>query len=367
MNMRLFKRWLVRFAAVLAILFTLDMAWATEIGKKPHALHLVSVGITNAQGQDPLKATKKDALDVEKWAKGQQSRLFQQVHTQPLTDNEATRANILVSLRALEGQVGKDDYTILYMSAHGGKNPMTNEYVFAAFDGLVKWTEIHDVLRGLPGTKIIILDTCQAGAIFRSDSVIVYSACLANQSSKDGATADGNSLFTLYLLEALNGQADLNHNGVVSLAELAAYVSGKLEERSQELPLARQQHSTLYRPENIPDALPLARVAPAKVIVNVAPAPGPQVNPAVAPALAGTTWVGKETQGDLRFEFKPDGTVIMVDGVTPQPVRGHWTLQGNEVTIRFANCVYRGQVNGDRMTGRGVLDQDTWGFEVTRK
>jgi hypothetical protein len=294
-------------------------------------------------------------------------QVVQQVHTQPLTDNQATRANILRRLRALDGQVQQDDYTILYMSAHGGKNPMTNEYVFAAYDGYVKWTEIHDALRRLPGTKIIILDTCQAGAIFRSDSVIVYSACLANQSSKDGATADGNSLFTLYLLEALNGQADLNHNGVVSLAEVAAYVSGKLEDRTRELPVAGQQHSTLYRPENIPDALPLAQVAPANASALVRLAPAPQVNQAVTPVLAGTTWVGKEAQRDLRFEFKPDGTVIMVDAVTPHPVRGHWTVQGNQATITFANCVYRGKINGVRMTGHGALAQNTWGFEVSKK
>jgi hypothetical protein len=76
MNMRLFKCWPVSLAAVLAISFYLDAARAMEIGTKPHALHLVSVGITNAQNQGPLKATRKDALDMEKWAKRQQSRLF---------------------------------------------------------------------------------------------------------------------------------------------------------------------------------------------------------------------------------------------------------------------------------------------------
>ena len=68
--------------------------------------------------------------------------------------------------------------------------------------------------------------------------------------------------------------------------------------------------------------------------------------------LTGTTWQGSENLpgfGVLTFEFREKGAVTMRDarGV----VGGKWTRDGSNVIITFANCEYRGAVNGTVIEG----------------
>src|SRR5262249_38784383 len=58
--------------------------------------------------------------------------------------------------------------------------------------------------------------------------------------------------------------------------------------------------------------------------------------------------------GKLGFLFKANGKAFMVDETTRDPsyiLGGTWTQTGNQVEIRFGNCVYRGQLNGTALTG----------------
>jgi hypothetical protein len=87
--------------------------------------------------------------------------------------------------------------------------------------------------------------------------------------------------------------------------------------------------------------------------------------------ITGTTWRGTETLpgfGPLTFEFKKNGVAIMRDA--RDTVQGTWVRNGSEVTIRFANCEYRGTINGKTLTGTangaGVLMGRVWQFSVTR-
>jgi hypothetical protein len=355
--------------ASLGLFLALATARADGAGT-PRSLHMVSVGITNAHGQQPLQATRKDAVDMGKWASWQQGRLFRQVALDVLTNEDATRQNILSALRSLDGKVRPGDYTMLYMSAHGGRNHV-GEFTFCAYDGGIGWKDIHDALRSLPGTKIVILDTCQAGAIFRSDNLIVFSACLANQSSRDGSGPNGNSVCTKYLLEALYGKADMNQNGVISLAEAAAYVSGKLEIRCAGEPESRQQSCTLWRPVNVPDALPLSRLSTVNSTVTpnpVAPAVVVPVNLNVA-GLAGTAWTGSEnlgSYGKLTFRFAAGGRATMIDARST--VAGTFTINGNQVHITLPGIAsYRGTINGTTFAGHGSDNTRTWSFSVRQR
>ncbi len=88
-----------------------------------------------------------------------------------------------------------------------------------------------------------------------------------------------------------------------------------------------------------------------------------------------TTWRGSEQLlgfGPLTFEFKQKGVAVMTDA--KRVVKGTWTRNGSRVTIRFANCEYRGTIDGKVMTGTATgfgfgfrgLDGVAWPFEVTR-
>lgn len=95
--------------------------------------------------------------------------------------------------------------------------------------------------------------------------------------------------------------------------------------------------------------------------------------------LTNTTWHGTENLpgfGPLTFEFKKGNVVIMTDAAVALkgPVTGTWTRARSNVTLRFANCEYRGVISGNVMTGTaqftdlrfGRRDPQPWSFTVTR-
>jgi hypothetical protein len=87
--------------------------------------------------------------------------------------------------------------------------------------------------------------------------------------------------------------------------------------------------------------------------------------------ITNTTWRGNENLpgfGPLVFEFKSEGKAVMRDAKST--VHGTWTRNGSNVSIRFANCEYRGVINGRTMSGTAhgaaMLMGRTWQFNVTR-
>src|SRR5262249_3964452 len=134
--------------------------------------------------------------------------------------------------------------------------------------------------------KIVILDTCHAGATSQNEQLIVFSACLANQESHDGSSAAGNSIYTRFLLEGLYGKADFDKNGLVTVAEAAGYASAKLKHIYQQRAPKEQQFSTWSKPKNVSADLPLAKLS----------YPGLQVGNSSAPRLSGGALLGTEKQ-----------------------------------------------------------------------
>lgn len=126
----------------------------------------------------------------------------------------------------------------------------------------------------------------------------------------------------------------------------------------------------------------LARLAPyhayapaAFLVVAVIVGVGIAIFGAMRPSngLAGTTWQGSENLakfGYLSFDFRSNGDVVMTDAMrhVNGPVHGKWSQSGNEVTITFTNCVYRGTLQGRAITGTATSDRfgPMWSFTVSR-
>jgi hypothetical protein len=247
-------------ALVLTLALIGVAAPASRAETRTKSLYMVSVGITNARGHAVLKATAKDALDMAKWAQSQKDKLYGRVQVTTLTNEKATRQNIGRHLSGLESKAASGDYVIFYVSCHGGQNK-AGEYHFCAYDGDLMWGQIKAALRHVPGTKIVILDTCHAGAASGIEQLIVFAACQANQESHDGSSPSGNSTYTRFLLEGLYGKADFNKDGLVTLAEAAGYASGKLKHLYQNHVPKNQQFSLWYKPKGVSADLPLAKLS----------------------------------------------------------------------------------------------------------
>src|SRR5262245_3354626 len=256
-------------------------ATAQTTHKIPPNLTVLTIGVSRHKvpGND-LRHAAKDARDLAAALKAHEGKLFARVQTRTLTDAQATRQNIEEALDWLARQVTPSDYVVVFVAGHGNIDSL-GHYYFVPHDyepgrarTAVRWTLFHDTLSRLPGKRFLILDTCRSGGagglgapVAPADSLkglveqglITYAACMAGEFSQEGP-GDGpiqNGFFTFALIEALSGKADANGDGIITLAEIDAYVANRVKQISRD-----QQNPTMQRPWTLPSSLALGLVGP---------------------------------------------------------------------------------------------------------
>jgi hypothetical protein len=274
-------RWLILLASTLALgAVTVPAVWRIGAsrqapadradGRGPGDLYVLSVGVEpglTAKGKrDPYAG---DAWFVRQ-ALAQAEPLYATTHSRVLAGSRATRAGVLGALAWLGTSVGERDVAVLFFSAHGsiaprGMAPKEGYYLDLAGAGgpekdCVLWgSELNAALGTVRGRAVLLLDTCSAAAVIPADGpgarrAAVVASCGADESSSgQWKRADRpHGWFVIALCEALNGSADANGDGVVTLAEATSYLPARakgfygkqtavvsLREPLLELPLAR--------------------------------------------------------------------------------------------------------------------------------
>lgn len=170
----------------------------------------------------------------------QQSKHFDHVVVQSLTDAQATRAGILQTLADVREQIGESSLFVLTLSGHGLMNNL-GEYYFAPHDfdpeGTVSasglsWYDLEQEFKQAPGAVLVILDTCHSGSAIASgtrgallgamdrsidravrqlsaagvEGSIVLASSLSGQLSQERPDW-GHGALTLAILESLSGTA----------------------------------------------------------------------------------------------------------------------------------------------------------------
>lgn len=237
---------------LVAVLFSCfaSLGFAQAPASKPQ-LFMVPVGISTYK-VNPLVSPHKDAQDMAQLFKAQEGKLFSSVQANPLINEQATVANIYNALNWVKARATADSYTIVSLAGHGTNRNATGEFEFMAYDGKVRWSDLRAALKDVRGRVILILDSCHSGALESNGNVIVLSSSLAHQTSGE---TNQNGYFTQSLLEGLNGKADTNNDGTITLAEVYAYVSNRLVVISN-----GQQLCTFLPSPNTPGVLPLAQI-----------------------------------------------------------------------------------------------------------
>lgn len=155
-----------------------------------------------------------------------------------IKDKEATKQKILHAMETLFKKAKADDLVVFYFSGHGAPGMFCPHNVHGGKMGL--WhTEIKTLFKRCKAkTKLCIADACFAGSIKgRASSSQQASAASATSgsnviifmSSRDNEVSIENpnqytGIFTKYLLQGLQGNADSNKDGTVNAYELYAYV-----------------------------------------------------------------------------------------------------------------------------------------------
>jgi hypothetical protein len=141
---------------------------------------------------------------------------------------EATKSNILSSLKQVAAKVHSQDVLFVHIAAHGLDN---NGFIFAPYDypEYVNSSELINIIGHLPCTVIVLVDTCHSGAIVRDwnnkDNVLIITSCRAEEQSWGRDFID-------VVFEALD-RADLNNDGKICVGEVIKYVPDVLGQKTQ--------------------------------------------------------------------------------------------------------------------------------------
>lgn len=232
----------------------------------PH-LYVLSIGINEYPQIYPqagylshLEFAVADAQSVASaFSTKEVGRAFRGVDVTTLIDSAAHLADIRSALEHLISVSQPQDVVIFYFAGLGGPNDRSEQrqtkklgtdYNFWVFDSTLPNHESSRVMNSFGARElsslllsmqarrqIIILDTSESSRAFEalhdalnSDSIFTLRdtgrrfALFGIDGQSYEAPKAGHGLLTLALLQAMRGDADTNHDGVISEAELEGYV-----------------------------------------------------------------------------------------------------------------------------------------------
>ncbi len=249
-----------------------------ELAAQPGTRHALVVGIDDYQqggeGAFPrLRYAVHDAQAVSRLLAGEGGLAPDGMVL--LSNTSATREKVLEALRALRARVREEDSVVIFFSGHGsvgrGADGRPHYYLVpqdGRLDDLARTGLMDDLLEEqvgqLPARQVVvILDTCYSGGgggVIRARGVtnpavapppvarplieasagrIVLSASTPDQPAfEDDRRAAG--LFTSFLVEGLQGSADLDGDGRVTVLELFQFVSARVRAYSRQYFQAEQ-------------------------------------------------------------------------------------------------------------------------------
>jgi len=171
-----------------------------------------------------------------------------------LTDEQATATNLRAALKKLAA-ARPSDTVLIFLSGHGVRSG--GRFYFAPHGVEVgnvagtclAWSEVVGSLSNLYARKLLFADACHSGTRLgswqatsgqlsaatdaRAGILLLASSSGDEYSYEDAESRHGT--FTVALLEAINGTADLNKNGTVTLPEFINYVGERVSELGKNL------------------------------------------------------------------------------------------------------------------------------------
>jgi hypothetical protein len=196
---------------------------------------------------------------------------FQPDDVMLLLDGKATTAAITTGLREFLQKARENDFVLFFFAGHGAPDPnrLKDLYLLAhdtdpkniAGTGLLM-RHVREAIAEIPARDVLILsDACHSGGIGASDGMravtenpihqvfleklrhssggmAILTASEAAQLSFENAKWEQHGVFTYFLLKGLRGEADEDHDGIVSLGEILEYVRDRVRSatNSQQIP-----------------------------------------------------------------------------------------------------------------------------------
>ncbi len=215
-----------------------------EIDRDPAVkIWAVVVGVGRYTTMPNLKYPTTDAYQYYAFLKSPEGGALPDAQVRILVDEDATRANILQTMRQTLLRADDNDVVIFYFSGHG----LEGAFLPVDFDGFnnrLLHTEIKEIMAESQAKhKLCIADACHSGTLLAMKSATMASVLqkyyAAFQDTKGGLALMMSSkaeeysmedqglrsgIFSHYLIRGLKGEADVDGNKIVSIRELFDYV-----------------------------------------------------------------------------------------------------------------------------------------------
>lgn len=235
---------------------------------KTYAL-IVGVSDYEKPGITDLEYAAKDALCFYDFLVKEQG--VDSNNIELLLDSEATVGNIYSAKRIIESRIEKKDLVYFYFAGHGDvDSDFYKSGFFLAHDtphknyqnNAIEMLHINKMANTLSLNKkanvILITDACRSGNITGVDNIgekllveshlmeakkreIRMASCQPHQLSQENEVwGGGRGAFSYYLIRGLQGKADANEDGKVTMKELSRFLTIKVEDDMFEFNLPAQ-------------------------------------------------------------------------------------------------------------------------------
>ncbi|MHC9541894.1 MAG: caspase family protein [Vulcanimicrobiota bacterium] len=230
-------------------------------GIQNQGIYALFVGIDKYQYINPLNQCVNDVTGMKAAFSG--SNLWSEATVETLTDDQATKANIMSKIQSLTSQTSADSLVFIYYSGHGSIDDNKLAYICpvdtkSSDDStLISGNELYAALQTTDAKKCVIFDSCYSGGFVgkktaarnmttreisnyfiksftkqleKLNDIVFIGACKGSQTSAE-TQALGHGIFTYYLIEGLGpsgnaaGPADVNKDGVVTAEEAYEYAT----------------------------------------------------------------------------------------------------------------------------------------------
>jgi hypothetical protein len=246
---------------------------AEEFTIKPK-LYVLAVGVSKYQTKDvpALELAAKDARDFAAALEIQKGGLYRDVVVKVLTDERATKEEVLDGLDWIRKETTSKDVAMVFLGGHG-VNDQNGIYYFLPFNTDlerllrtgVPFSDIKNAAASIAGKALFFVDSCHSGNVMGTrrslpditgvvneltsaeNGVVVFAASTGRQFSLENPEW-GNGAFTKALVEGINGKADYTGAGKITVNMLDLYISERVKELTK-----GQQTPTTTKPQTVPD------------------------------------------------------------------------------------------------------------------
>jgi hypothetical protein len=214
-----------------------------EVDRSPEVkIWAVVVGVGRYKTMPVLKYSDDDAYQYYAFLKSPEGGALPDKQVRILVDEDATRSNILTTMRQVLLKADENDVVVFYFSGHG----LEGAFLPQDYDGMnnkLYHNEVKTILEQSKAKhKICIADACHSGSLLAmkqplenvlntyyrafNDSSGGMALLMSSKGEEYSLEDQGlrSGIFSHYLIRGLKGEADIDGNKIVTMREVYDFV-----------------------------------------------------------------------------------------------------------------------------------------------